>query len=174
MIIIEGPDNSGKSILAKHLSQSLKLKIWHSPGPNTKEQLYDSMDFVMKQEELILDRVPCISEQIYGPVLRGKNLLQDTGLLEKLIEEKDPIFIYCRPSTDIIVSKKMKFRLEESEDHKRKVVEEIYTLITIYDTCMQGVPHILYDWPWVSPMYFDLLVQHCKTYLIWRRDRERR
>ena len=172
MIIIEGPDNSGKSTLAKNLSIALKIKIWHSPGPNTKEQLYDSMDFVMEQEELILDRVPCISEQIYGPVLRGKNLLQDTDLLEKLIEEKDPIFIYCRPSTDIIVSKRMQFRPEETEDHKRKVIEEIYTLITVYDTCMQGVPHILYNLPWVAPMYFDLLVHHCETYIVLSINRE--
>ena len=108
-IIIEGPDNAGKTILANHLATRLGSYI-HHPGPKAKS--YGIMENDCKQFMIlalgrdfkndIFDRFPCISESIYKSNLGDKKSDIVTFCVEMLRTNFTPI-IYCRPESTTIV-----------------------------------------------------------------------
>src|SRR5690554_364747 len=91
MIIIEGMDGSGKTVLAQHLSSRLEnapiKRFVTSDGPTnydllvakTKAALTDLHNQIMKGQRpvVIYDRFPLISEAIYGTIFRGRNHFGD-------------------------------------------------------------------------------------------------
>lgn len=110
MIIIEGMDNTGKSTLAKKLSLKFNLKIIKSSGPPEDKEswikkIHYSIDQSKKGINFIYDRHPLISEYVYGPILRGKNLLdnEEGNQLWKEFIEIQPFIIYCRPPIFCII-----------------------------------------------------------------------
>lgn len=80
MLIVEGPDGSGKSTLVRALSAEFKLDI--EPRACTSEggpveNLADWVDQDLRSRVMsadppsLHDRYPLISEMIYGPAIRG-------------------------------------------------------------------------------------------------------
>ncbi len=93
-IVIEGPDNTGKSTLAQALANAMHLGVIGSEGPekypgeiNERIQRYSA-----RMDLTIFDRHPAVSEPIYG-LLRGQ-LNVDSALLAGFYAQPH-LFIYC-------------------------------------------------------------------------------
>ena len=102
MIIVEGPDNSGKTTLISQLAKDLNRVTIKGIRPQTFWEIKTWCQVIEKFPwPVILDRFPLISEPVYGPIIRGVSLITRE---EALIELKllNPIIIYCRPSLSII------------------------------------------------------------------------
>lgn len=77
MVIVEGPDGSGKSTLVKRLAEELGIKV--HPRACTSDNgidpatLRDWVDRDLHPSSAggLYDRHPLISEPIYGPIIRG-------------------------------------------------------------------------------------------------------
>lgn len=151
MIILEGPDNSGKSTLAAKLKRDTGLPVIHSVKPKedmSSIQVYHHcLNQVAPKDTLsILDRVTAISESIYGPICRGKSALgmyQKDALLD--IWQRPYTIIYCRPDDETILENGGRPQMPGVlENHKR--------IIDAYDTFMDdlmrfGCPLVFwYDW----------------------------
>jgi hypothetical protein len=94
ILVIEGPDNGGKSTLARHISEQLGWPIQPSEGPdkypgeiNERIRRYQSL------ERVIFDRHPCVSQPIYSK-FRG-NTPVDQSLLDQFYASK-PLLVYCQ------------------------------------------------------------------------------
>jgi hypothetical protein len=105
MIIVEGPDNTGKTTLIKQLCYRIpQLKYdGHSGGPpKTVEEWNERMYRVLLKPvnetiPYIIDRF-FFSELVYGKVLRGKTMipLENMDVLAERLFEHNPLIIYCR------------------------------------------------------------------------------
>ena len=145
MILVEGPDNSGKSTLIDQLTKEFNLFKCERPHgpPKTPQELYNrTMDVqnFYASKMFIMDRNPVIGESIYGPILRGHDMWTDipssdridceANLFSKLITHT--IFlIYCRPpletlldlSTHQVKDYDTKEHLESLSKNKAKIVD---------------------------------------------------
>lgn len=116
MIIVEGPDGSGKTILIKDVVKRLQLwvgtlsvkepvKIVHSPGP-LEEGLFEwaANALLLVKEPVVFDRFPYFSDIVYGPTLRKRTLMTATGYqqLKTRLQELHPLVVYCRPPMSTI------------------------------------------------------------------------
>lgn len=132
MIIIEGPDNSGKSTLANDLSSQLRMPVLSSIRPPADATLwakvYHGHDQLHPQRG-IRDRLYAISEYVYGRVLRGGSEIGDrhSEVMMDLLSRPYPI-IYCRPSLEFI-----------KDNHRPQmpgVMENIERIVFEYDYVM--------------------------------------
>lgn len=113
ILIVEGVDGSGKTTLIRNLRKQSNTYFWvasSSRRPQTLPDLQDAMHWIGQAAFLrlpvICDRFPIISETVYGPILRGTNLLDQLGRRDQsnatnLLSEVDRV-IYCRPSKETI------------------------------------------------------------------------
>lgn len=137
MIILEGPDNTGKSTLKNRLMKVFPLKdMGHSGGPpNTVEEWEDRMYRLLlnntgkETRSFIVDRF-FYSEIVYGKVLRGGTIVPQDNMdrLEDLLMEHDPMIIYCRRPVH-----RIKETLSE-RDQLEGVNENISRICRAYDT----------------------------------------
>lgn len=93
-IVLEGPDNSGKSTLARYLNARTGRPIILSEGPekhpgeiNERIRRYEGFRGV------IFDRHPVVSQPIYGRF--RSNTEVDRELVLRFYDSR-PLFIYCR------------------------------------------------------------------------------
>jgi hypothetical protein len=111
IIIFEGCDGSGKSALIKSTASFIQqagfdITTIHSPGSIGHQGMSDFMDREYYNLELgehtarLFDRIPPISENIYGPVLRNKS---DLPLIPYFINfihslsQHNAYLVYCNP-----------------------------------------------------------------------------
>lgn len=122
MIIIEGMDNSGKTTLAKTLASHFNYPLIHSPG-YCPEMVKWAKDTLMIGKPRIYDRHPCISEHVYGTVLRGKNEFESLWGkdVRELFIEKKPLIIYCKPPDSVIV-KDLSKQMTGVEENSLKLI----------------------------------------------------
>lgn len=148
MIVIEGPDNAGKTTLAKELMQlNSRLEYFHA-GSAPKDLIHEQMCIDQQFEQFVLphvigDRATCISQQVYqeGRLFEHKLL----GDIDRLVMI-GCIIVYCRPSTDRLMAvQSFQWRDEETEAHKQKIIRNQHTFILRYDELMTRVPHIAYN-----------------------------
>lgn len=153
MIIIEGPDNSGKSTLAERLSQELKIPVIHSQRPSGSPSEILEHSFKQLQPQMaILDRVYAMSEYVYGPICRGATDLGDLhhkALID--LYNRPYLIIYCRPPMETILKNDGRDQMEGVLDNHQAIVER-------YDELMMEVSRfttgkvIQYDWTKVGIM----------------------
>ena len=100
IIVLEGPDGSGKSTLGKQLTKSLEAEYRHSGRPVSKqeiENLISDLEFLSWSKKLyIIDRAPWISEFIYSNVMNQKLLTTPQRLMEAWTYPQQ--IIYCCPT----------------------------------------------------------------------------
>jgi thymidylate kinase len=100
IIIIEGPDGSGKTRLAEQLSKQTGYKIRHRSKPETEEERTKMMDDylvdIRSNKNIIWDR-SFYSEMVYGNVMRDKSYINWTQMLqlETELANVGAIIIHC-------------------------------------------------------------------------------
>ena len=93
-IILEGPDNAGKSTLADVLAHHLGLAIIPGEGPGRSTQEINDRIRRYAGLEGIFDRHPCVSQLIYNRFrIGGPEVEQD--LIDRFYNSR-PIIIFCR------------------------------------------------------------------------------
>lgn len=93
-IVFEGPDNSGKSTLARYVANHVKKNIILSEGPDKYPG--EINERILRYEQLrgvIFDRHPCVSHPIYSSFRTITPIKPE--LLLRFYDSK-PVFIYCR------------------------------------------------------------------------------
>ena len=167
MIIIEGCDNSGKSMLAAQLSKALDIPARHSSRPDPKWTSVQALEHSSRQlrpQRAILDRVYSISEPIYGPIVRGKNALGDCARQAILdLYQRPYLIIYCRPHVDTILRNAGREQMEGVIENHRQLVQR-------YDDFMLDIIRfskctvIQYDWE--SKTEMPGLLARCEEHLL--------
>lgn len=147
MIIVEGMDNSGKSTLIANIADRFELRVIKRSGPPSAavtvavshreaEQAFilETLSFLVLNPQMIYDRFPIISEGIYGPVLRNKNVFEREGTgwenwLDRLVQ-CNPLIIYCRPPEEKILC------FSPNREQMQGVTDSARLLIHKYDQLM--------------------------------------
>lgn len=95
-IIIEGPDNAGKSTLAGLVKLVTGRVVIPSEGPEKYPGEVEERvaRYQADYRDVIYDRHPCISQNIYS-VVKPCVLLEES-VIEKFYKTR-PLLIYCRP-----------------------------------------------------------------------------
>ena len=148
-IILEGPDNAGKTSLAEDLQRlNPNLHYFHSgSAPRDDEHEVHCLQeqwHMASKPNCIVDRITAISQQVYkdGRLFEEKLMME----LQKYVLSDPIIIVYCRPSTDTLMQfDKFTWREGESEAYRQHVIANQHKYIERYDLLMQRTPHILYD-----------------------------
>lgn len=156
MIVVEGMDNSGKTTLVETLAKHFKYSPIHSPG-YCSEMLPWAKDSLLIKKPRVYDRHPCISERVYGAVLRGKDEFKSLWgeQIKRLFVDKRPLIIYCKPPDSVIV--------QDLKDDMEGVEENSLKLICAYNRVMhelrlQGLLVIVYDFTEQSEIGWENLI----------------
>lgn len=143
IIVVEGPDGSGKSHLIQTLRQVLpgRFHVIHRPArpPQTVEQLNRDINFLWSLRNwgnFVIDRHPIISESVYGPLLRGSQLETSIPQLGRW-----DALIYCRPRFQVICQ-----NVKNSSHELEGVRQRIPDIVAKYDEVMGGLKPIRYDY----------------------------
>lgn len=175
MIVLEGPDNAGKSTLGKQLSERFGTEVHHSSNPKmTYEQLRDKMFEIINdpRRDAIYDRVPLISEGVYGTILRGTNRFnchEGRGIWQLFAASK-PLVIFCRP-LDETINVGLEFKPGEDPEHVEAVKKKHLTIAHAYDELMESLAYqtggdfIVEPYNWVLPGEFDRIFKRCIRYI---------
>lgn len=169
MIILEGPDNSGKTTLANKLIRAFNWPIEHSKRFEPGEWVGNDRDFMaymhsveqIMSKRMIRDRVYAIGENVYGPLLRGQSLLGvfANQSLMNLANTQTPI-IYCRPPKSFITATKKKEMDGVIENHPR--------IIERYDNIMSALEDagaFVYRYDWTADGAYESLLKHLVVHM---------
>ena len=150
MIIVEGPDNSGKSTLIKSLIKDFNLLLAekpHGPPQNVNDLIYRSSKLLLKQDQkrYIVDRHPLISEKVYGPALRNKDLWEEKKLtycsfMDILNDSSlagSVFIIYCRPPNEVVLNLSThEVKGYDTAEHLEALKSNLQKVVEGYDNIM--------------------------------------
>lgn len=142
-IVVEGPDNAGKSTLIKFLESNLRRSVVH----NTVDKDSDSVMAKQAKElslegDTIYDRSAVVSEYIYCLVL-GRTPVIPVNISDVADLCDNTVMVFCLPPLDKV--------LATSKDEMPGVVENLEALYNQYDNLidelvMMGKQLFVYDW----------------------------
>jgi hypothetical protein len=141
LLILEGPDGSGKSSLATRLLKGTGLPtilVKRSGPPSSKETLLAQGMWIQDQTvnglNVIADRHPLISESIYRPVVRREGPAWSPHEVAPLFSKnRGIVVIYCRPDwTELRRSSKVEKQMDGVAENYRALVEEYDRWMTIF------------------------------------------
>lgn len=151
MIILEGPDNSGKSTLANALADMFGYKVVHPGG--APKNLTDEVNMMINQrllaeQNIIHDRVTCLSQPVYN-TLRGEFNTNRKYMpyIRQFENDANVVIIYCRPPNELVL--KMdghEHKPHETAEHFQLVQQNQRLFVAAYDALMANVNHIHYDY----------------------------
>ena len=161
-IIIEGPDESGKTTLAIALFGYFYPEAWILKSPaGTSLEWYPYFDnWVGKvtsdadQAILLLDRVPELSEAVYGPIMRGSSRL-NSPLGSLLNLPTDGLVIFCQPEPGPLKGKHYATGAKLLRPEDQGAIIGAYKIVESF--VKQFVP--VYQWYYWSGHWNDLLSQ---------------
>lgn len=141
-IILEGCDGAGKSVLSKYLSLQFGWSVMHS----------DKMDFweehrliSIRPGNMIYDRLAHLSEQVYGPVLRGEadpKIVKHRRIFDRMLLSRSGVVILCEPCLET-TSKGWQKNLDSKGPENWDSFAKIYFG---YKKLKTDLPVIRYDW----------------------------
>lgn len=140
IIIIEGPDGSGKTTLANQMSMQTGYPIMHRSKPETKEEkeaMYkEYAALASSKRNIILDRC-WYSEMVYGNVMRDESVIDFYEMydLEQLVANGGGMVIYCTGQPHVLYKRAK----QRGEDYITDY-EDFKAICSLYDSLM-GVPH---------------------------------
>lgn len=169
MIVIEGMDNTGKSSLMSRLCDEYGLEGYHSPGFKDYDLVVSWVLEAFNKDRgipIIYDRFPLISEAVYGPTLRGKNLFNGSPLGIRLQErfrvEVKPLIIFCNPSTEVVEK-------WNEREQMRGVVENHKALLDAYVLLMDSLkPHYsIVTFNYANPDDYGKVLEKIDSHMQW-------
>lgn len=171
-VIVEGPDNSGKSTLCAALRTHFPLVAFqHSGGPPKDEgEFFSRINRLLSHKKpVIFDRFPIISDHVYGPVVRGEDIFKGNweGYVNRMMARR-PIIIYCRPPNDVLMRGMDNHPVKEHEtaEHVERVKRNALELIRRYDVVMGQLVCHHYDFTQGSRQFIALLVTYLKEIIL--------
>lgn len=181
MIIVEGPDNSGKTTLIDSLKAEFGLRLLRPAGgpPKSCLELSERCEYIIKEaslclsKRLIVDRISLIGESIYGPICRGKDLWTEIPQIKAdllyALNCLDPFYIYCRPPIHIIQNLDThQIKEYDTEEHLEKIKERSNLIIKAYDNYFNPFSkHRLFVYDYTRPSSYYNLINLLKEYLKW-------
>jgi len=145
IIVVDGPDGSGKTHLCSLLRRLIRCHLLSNSGPPTSfEQIQDEVHWIMRfprNQLLMIDRTRLISEPIYGPILRGKSMI-DPGLAKKMLIGLGWRTILCLPPFDRVFANVERTRGEQLKGVPDSI-EKIYLAYHDYNENS-------WDNPWIT------------------------
>lgn len=158
MIIVEGPDGSGKTTLIKQLAGVTQLPIAPRVVSKDAEAQVDLVEWVEKNlqqgfQATLFDRHRLISEPIYGPILRSKsepmfdNFIWLSNQLFSLYK-MGPVIIYCLPPFGA-VWESVRNDPDNKVVHDERTARAIYNLYVTrasLDYTRMGSRVLIYNW----------------------------
>lgn len=142
-IIIEGPDNGGKSSLIERLQPALKRTIIHNTvDKDAQSVLAKQSAEVSREGNILYDRSAVISEYIYCMVLSRAPVI-DIDMASIFEIARNSVLVICLPSKEAVCG--------TSKDEMEGVKENIERLYDAYDRlvdflAIEGVPFFIYNW----------------------------
>ena len=163
MILLEGPDGSGKTTLARNLASNLRIEIAPRVVSKEAKALTDLVQWVNQNlregpQAKIFDRHRLMSEFIYGNALRTR---PEPGFTDfpnvlnwqtKLWQEIDPLVVFCLPPLDIVMGNVV-------EDEDNQVVWE--KIPVIYSAYLQ-LASMSYLYQPDRVLFYDYTMSHNK------------
>lgn len=152
IIILEGPDGSGKTTLAEQLHKQTGYMLLHrSHSTDTgATSLFDEYAQVIRSgKNCIMDR-SWYSEMVYGPIMRDKSIICYPQMyeLERLAAKNGAILIHCTAPENVL----WKRCLRRGEDYVTKR-DTFHKICDGFDELMHRIPHVI---PVVAYEYKDL------------------
>jgi hypothetical protein len=92
-IVVEGPDNSGKSTLVAALNDRIGFPVIAGKGPCTPNTWGHRFHEFDGEKCVIFDRHACVSEPIYSLICRDVQVPRE---LTRRFYATKSIFVYCR------------------------------------------------------------------------------
>lgn len=123
-LIVEGPDNSGKSTLVRKLHEAFDIPIIPGRGPGRSTyEINHRVCELAKLDKGLFDRHPCVSQEIYNRFRAGGPVI-DPELIDQFYKSPK-FFIYCRgrPSLKDHVIKDTDALRDKSGTTHQEVVE---------------------------------------------------
>lgn len=179
MIVVEGPDGSGKSTVVRRLNRDLQLPVADRVVSAQTQAMVDLAQWTEANveegfQDVIFDRHRLISEPIYGPVLRK---LQDPHFLDpewlsKMMErfyQASPILIYCLPPLSVVRS-----NVSNPDTDNSRVASNIDAIYSGYASriALDSLRGVIWLYNYTATPYAALL-NWIHTELEVRRDRAR-
>lgn len=182
MIIVEGPDNSGKSTLVKSLSKDLGLRVLQSsyqgPPKNARDNYYRTKDIIVGALEhhkpnTITDRLSLVGESIYGPICRGKDLwvscFDKKMKMYSILKTINPFWIYCRPSREVVLNMSShQVKSYDTTEHLARMEKNKSLILKAYDNYFAFFgPYNFFQYDYTQPTHYQTLKERLKEYLKW-------
>lgn len=148
-IVVEGPDNSGKTTLIDYLARHLvspetgrRFNVFRNLGPCVDLREYrDRIAAVYHATDTIFDRHTVVSENIYGPICRAIDYgAQDVRPAIDFYAQR-PIFIYCRGRD---LAQHIPNHARDTPEHLAAVAANHGKICAAYDRWALRYAHILY------------------------------
>ena len=142
IIIIEGIDGAGKTMLANKLRDQTGYMILHRSHKTDADpnRVFDEyMQVIESGKNCIMDRA-WYSEMVYGPVMRDASLINYPQMyaLEKALAKRGAIVIHCTGSLKSLWKRCM----ERGEDYLVDP-DKYRDIYNGYETLMNEVPHLV-------------------------------
>jgi len=144
-IVIFGPDNSGKTTLAKKIVENGDFFYSHSPGPVPVEEMCEYIEcYLSNIRNVVFDRFPVIEEMVCGKILRGNDKFDSFREEANSFLDRIDLFIFCNPGIEAITSWGTREQMEG-------VKENILKLHQGYCELLEGLRKngrnvLVYDW----------------------------
>lgn len=156
MIIIEGPDNTGKTTLIDQLSKEFNLPTIKSYRPPNLEAITRFHHWAKAAPVTpLMDRHPAISDLVYGPILRD-HTSSDPELVRSLRDQA--YLVYCAPPLSTIQGSYLdRPQLEGTHENLEAIISEYESLMSTLE------PDFIYDF--TKPKAFKTLCSHIQRAL---------
>lgn len=142
IIIIEGPDGSGKTTLANKLSEQTGYHVIHMVQPkddaDKQRMMVEYMNVLKSGKNAIFDRC-WYSEMVYGPIMRDTSIISYPQMyeLERLLTKKGAMIVYCTDSPEVLWQR----ATSRGEDYITNY-ETFVAICEAFDEVM-NVPHLV-------------------------------
>jgi hypothetical protein len=173
ILILDGPDNTGKTTLAHKICSEFGLKYLHSPS----EYKYDFSKMIdWARQELstdryaLYDRFSPITDQVYGPVLRGGTPYLDTEegrSVVDLLRVTPHLIIYTRPSKESILRFGDREQMDGVIENAEKLLVKYDALF--YDLMKSGYNIVGYNWE-NNPEEFNHVMWQIEKFISHREE----